>query len=274
MSGTNVAMQYDDALKLLESVLDRRVVMEPINALSLAMSGRPPQDIDLGKTAIGFDSNVFLRLATHPRSADILDYLPRHAAPLILPGQAIQEFWNNWLSVIQTVSSSVRKSFDQLAKEVKKVDTQFGDFEEKMVEMLDSFESQFGYMYDEKTKDSVAKMFDILQGYASCPFVPRERFNHLCHIRKQTRTPPGFKDEKDGDFFVWADFLLGLLTYSSATARGSFERVVLITNEKKSDWITRGTPHPILSAEVYALFEVSFDLWDLETFISYVKEVL
>jgi hypothetical protein len=63
----------------------------------------------LARTAIGLDSSVFLRISGHAKSVDIIDYLnSAHSAPLILPGQAIQEFRNNQLQAVDTVASGLR----------------------------------------------------------------------------------------------------------------------------------------------------------------------
>jgi hypothetical protein len=274
VSGTDVTIKYDEALERLEAVLDRRTINEPLTTLSEAVHDRPKRPASLGKVAFGFDSSVFMRLATHRRSADILDYLLRHDAPLILPGQTIQEFWNNQLSAMETVGTSLKKRFDALAAEAKKVDEQFGEFEKQMTDMLAVFQTQYGYIYDGDTKNSVAKMLSILQDRAFCAFVPRTRFNNLAQIRKRTRTPPGFKDSGDGDFFVWADFLFSMLTCGFDSTSGHFDHIVLLTNDRKADWSTNGTPHPVLTAEVDALFGVPFDLWDLETFSDAVSGVL
>lgn len=274
MYGTKVAAAPVDALDRLEALLDRRLPIDPVNALRSALNYGHHQQVELGKIAIGIDSSVFLRLATHPKSADILDYLPLHSAPLILPGQAIQEFWNNRLSVVQTVSSSVKKNFDQLAKDARRVDAQFDEFEQHISGMLQDFESRFGYIYDENTRNSVAKMLDILKDQAYCYFVPRNRFQPIAQIRNRTMTPPGFKDNGDGDFFVWADFLLGLLMCTASEKSASFDKVVLLTIDQKPDWSTHGTPHPILTAEVHALFGAPFDLWTLEEFVSEVQQVV
>src|SRR5687767_7769065 len=91
------------------SVLDRQTACDTLGALVLAMTPSA-QAVSLADTAIGLDATAFLRLASHPKSADIIDYLStRHVAPLILPGQAIQEFWNNQLQAVETVASSLRK---------------------------------------------------------------------------------------------------------------------------------------------------------------------
>jgi hypothetical protein len=274
MSGTDENARYADAVERLEGVLDRRVPMAPLPALTQAMSNSPAQEIDLSKIAIGFDSSVFLRLANDPKSADILDYLPRHNAPLILPGQAIQEFWNNQVSVMHTLSKSMKKSFDQLAKDVNKLDAQFSEFEQQMIDMLDSFELQYGYAYDENTRGKVARMLSILEERADCYFVPRCRFKRIAEIRNRTKTPPGFKDDGDGDFFVWADFLFSLLMCNSGESNKDFDQVVLLTNDQKPDWSISGTPHPILSAEIGALFKTPFYLWDLKFFGSQVERAL
>jgi PIN like domain len=272
VSGTDTAGMRAEAVERLEAVLDREVSMEPLKALALAVHGRSAQQIELGKIAIGFDSSVFLRMATHQKSVDILDYLPRHEAPLVLPGQAIQEYWNNHLSVMQTVSDSIKTSFNNLSRDTRKVDAQFGEFEQQVQEMLSGFEVQFGYIFDGSAMDKLSQMLGILQEQAYCGFAPRGRFAHIARIRKQTKTPPGYKDDGDGDFYLWADFLLGLLMLKSAGK--NFEQVVMVTNEKKPDWSTRGTPHPILTAEVTTLFEVPFDLWNLDTFVSHVQHAI
>lgn len=133
-----------------------------------------------------------------------------------------------------------------------------------MRSMIDEFAKEYGHVYDAATNASVAKMLQILQESASCSFVPRARFEGLARARKKTKTPPGFKDDGDGDYFVWADFLYGLLTSLGEGQR--IQHVILLTNDQKPDWSTAGTPHPVLSAEVKALFGAKFHLWNLERF--------
>jgi hypothetical protein len=269
VSGTDGNNRTEQALDRLEELLDRRTPLAPIAALRQAVNVHSRVVPDLERIAFGFDSSVFIRLATHRRSPDILDYLPRHQAPLVLPGQAMQEFWNNRLTVVNTISDSVRKKYNELALEMRKIGAQFENFDERMKEVLDNFQSEFGYVYDENTRESVAKMLVILEERAYCSYVPRTRFSSLAHTRKRTKTPPGFRDEGDGDFFVWADFLFGLIV--SAPDRERFDHVVLLTNDIKSDWSTAGTPHPLLSAEIEALFGVNFDLWTLDKFATVVS---
>ncbi|SDU48213.1 hypothetical protein [Jiangella alkaliphila] len=272
MSGTEPEPAAE-ALDRLQAVLDRTVPIAPLDELRRSLDRRPAPQAVLGQIAFGFDSSVFMRLAVHRRSADILDYLPRHEAPLIIPGQAIQEFWNNHFKVIDTVATSLKKRFEQLAQDVHKLDPEFGDFEAQMQSLLDRFQESYGHVYDENTLKNVGGMLTILQERATCPFAPRVRFSKLVAIRHTTKTPPGFKDPGDGDFFIWVDFLFGLLV-SVLEGEKTFRSIVLLTNDQKPDWSTGGVPHPVLSAEVGALFGVPFDVWDLERFATEVVRAL
>ena len=83
-------------LSKLQSLLDRRISIDSLSALASGIRHKPIAVAQLQDVAIGIDSSVFLKIVGHRKSADIIDYLSlQHAAPLILPGQAVQEFWNN-----------------------------------------------------------------------------------------------------------------------------------------------------------------------------------
>ena len=112
------AVLETDENRLL-SLLDRRSSIDPLKALVSAMgSTSAKRDTRLSEIAIGLDSSVFLRLGQRA-GADIVDYLDaEHPAPIILPGQAIQEFWNNQLSVVDTISTSLKKKYDALRSEL------------------------------------------------------------------------------------------------------------------------------------------------------------
>lgn len=81
----------------------------------------------------------------------------------------------------------------------------------------------------------------------------------LATHRKRTKTPPGFKDDGDGDFFIWVDLLTGL-QLARASSR-QFSRAVLVSGDRKLDWSRNGIAHPILVAEVRALLNVPFEIW-------------
>ena len=91
---------------------------------------------------------------------------------------------------------------------------------------------------------------------------PRAPFQEIGALRKRTRTPPGFRDDGDGDFFIWVDLLTGLL---DAQVRGDkYGRVALVSLDKKVDWSRAGIAHPILVAEVRTLLNVPFEIWTID----------
>jgi hypothetical protein len=237
----------------------------PIEALAaLVRAYRPePEEVSLGRSAIALDSSVFLRLGTHD---GVIDYLgANHPAPIVLPGQAIQEFWNSNLSAAESIASGISKKFDALTAEVEKVDATFGDFSPKFRTLLDEFRESFGYAYDSGTVRRTLSLFEVLKSKAVVSYVSRERFAAMAESRNKTKTPPGFKDPGDGDFFIWLDLLKALLL--SKNQGSNFDRVLLVTNDRKVDWSREGVPHPILSAELQALVGVPLETWTLEKLV-------
>ncbi|MFG1865653.1 hypothetical protein [Microbispora bryophytorum] len=264
-------MSFEQELTLLESVLDRTTALDPLGALRGAMVVQARAPIDLTKVAFGIDSNIFLRLANAPRSEDLLDFLASHSAPLILPSQAVQEFWNN-RKTITTISDDLKSRFSALSKTVDSIDANFGEFERRFGELLSEFEAEFGYLYHGQILDRVVKMLELLKEKAHCYSVPRSRFATYAKQRKLARTPPGFEDKGDGDFYVWADFLYGLLICRRNSNVPQFEHIVLLTDDNKKDWSSYGIPHPVLTAEVQSLFGVPFSIWGLKVFAERVEK--
>ena len=266
-SGTNSSSMMDknsqdleDQRRLIE-LLDRKTEIKALDSLVSAL-GNVKSNVELRETAIAFDANVFLRLGTHSKSADIIDYLSANEAPVVLPGQAIQEFWNNQFSAVETVSVSLKKKFDSLRSDVEKIEQGPSEFSARFGELLEDFESGYGHWYDETTVKKTVKVLEFLQDRARVPFASRLPFFTIAALRKKSKTPPGFKDEGDGDFFIWVDLLTGLL---QARRDGEhFSRVVLVSNDQKIDWSRAGVAHPILAAEVHALLNVPFEIWNLD----------
>jgi hypothetical protein len=101
-------------------------------------------------------------------------------------------------------------------------------------------------------------LLEVLAKRASVTYAHRALFQNICVLRKKTKTPPGFKDDGDGDFYIWVDLLTGLL---EARVKGEkYERVVLVSLDKKVDWSRAGIAHPILVAEIRALLDVPFKI--------------
>jgi hypothetical protein len=250
------------------AVLNRE---KELGALDALISAYKPElrKIELSQAAIVLDSSAFLRLGNQE---DVIDYLrARHVAPIILPGQSIQEFWNNNLNVADSIATGIGRKFDALKTEVEKVDSSFRDFADRFSALITEFRSSFGYAYDGATVRRTISLLEVLKEKALTCYVTRERFAELAAHRKKTKTPPGFKDDGDGDFFVWLDALDALLV--ARARKMPFDHVVLVTNDKKLDWSREGIAHPMLSAEVRALVGVPFETWDVAKLVQQVTAV-
>ena len=246
---------------------------EPIDSLSMLINGisLPQQDeLDIGKSAIGIDTNVILRLAGSKESMNVIDYLDqKFQGPLILSSQAIQEFWNNHLSAIQTVGKKLEKMFNDLRKEADQLGPEFESFSPRIDTLLEEFEQQYGYIYEESTKHNVTEFLITLKKIAYLSSVNRMEFIPIAEARKKTKTPPGFCDNGHGDFFIWLELLNGAL---AALEEGSeFDRLIFVTDDVKKDWSRNGVAHPVLVAEVSKLLDKPFVILNSKQFIDAIR---
>lgn len=243
--------------------------MDTVSALVGAF--RPASDsITLNETAIAIDSNVFLNLSGKREFTDALDFLDsQHTGVLILPGQSLQEFWNNHLNAVQTVTVSLKKKLDDFSDELMAVDDEFGETVPEIKRLLDELNERRGHIYSREVSERTLNMIERFKARALIPYADRSKYVSLASHRKITKTPPGFKDGGDGDFFIWVDMLTGL--YQAKLDGKEYKRVALVTDDKKADWSRNGTAHPILTAEVQALLGVPFVIWSLKTFKELVR---
>ena len=101
-----------------------------------------------------------------------------------------------------------------------------------------------------------------LKSVAKTSSVPRQEFFSIATERQSTKTPPGFKDQGNGDFFVWVDTLFGL---RKAQVDGiKFSRIAFITNDMKVDWQSNGNPHPVLAAEAQHYLGTPLEMWTVD----------
>lgn len=258
-----------DVTAAVTSVLWRQQNVDTVSALVGAFQSTP-STITLNETAIVIDSNVFLNLSAKREFTDALDYLDsQHTGILILPGQSLQEFWNNHLNAVQTVTVSLKKKIDDFSEELSAVDDDFGETVPELKRLLADLNERRGHIYSRETSERTLRMVERFRSRALIPYADRSQYLSLASHRKITKTPPGFKDGGDGDFFIWVDMLTGL--YQAKLDGKDFKRVALITDDKKADWSRSGTAHPILTAEVQALLEVPFVIWSLKTFRDLIR---
>ncbi len=272
MSGTEKEVDFSEkALARLEKTFDRQWPLKSLDALYDCLAKRLDVSVPLGEVALGFDTNVFLTVNNNPDRSDILDYLAKHPGPIVIPGQAVQEFWNNAYNGITTFDKVIKQRFDSLERELLKAGVEFSEFKDGFDKLLEDFKKKFGYVYDQSTKHKIEGSVDIFRNVAITEYVPRGRFRNIAADRKITKTPPGFKDAGNGDFYIWADFLYSLLLHRSVDK--PFNRIAFITDDVKADWSIRGTPHPILRAEVTSLLGVDLEIWTLDEFARLVRAV-
>lgn len=259
---------WDDALIYVWEVLNRNTPLEALHYLRQSCS--PTRHLDeMQRLAFGFDTNAMFRLGLGSAGADVLDYLrTRHGGPVILPGQTLQEVWNNQLAGLLPLAKGLQAKFRDLETETLKLGERFGQRGEEVSAAVHALVEEYPETFDEETEKAFKETLDVFIEVASVPFVPRLEFGQLAQPRHNSKTPPGFKDVGDGDFFVWADFLYGLRMCEVDKVEG----VVLVTNDTKSDWSRHGVAHPILTAEAVAVLAKPFELWTLSRLTTYVRQ--
>lgn len=227
--------------------------------------------------AIGLDTNILKYLRRQPLKADeLLNYAETNEVPLIIPGQCVQEFWNNHsvfvrdlegiFSPLQTLKNKVAKaSLPQMQQRIL----------EEVGEKLDLFKFE---MEDSKRPELLSESFELwrsLQSKVSMPYVPRSTFRSLGEVRYSTKVAPGFAEDKPanqalGDFYAWADFLLGLQQADLVNENES--RILFVTDDSKPDWKTSGKPHPMLLGEVHQLTGATLDILGSKDFFELIQD--
>ncbi|THV16729.1 PIN-like domain-containing protein [Rhizobium rhizophilum] len=248
----------------LLQTLNRQREIPALQCLALAIKGASA-NLELASSAIVLDANVFLRIPSHRKSSDIMDYLVGlHEKPVVVPGQVIQEFWNNQLSAIDTIFKSVSKKHTEMSREIDRYKQSGVSGIDSVASALDYFKETNEHIFEPELVSKTSAFLERLVEKALVPYAPRSTLVEVAADRKKAKTPPGFKDEGSGDFLVWADLLFGLLDAKAAGA--SFDNVILLSHDAKPDWSRGKIAHPVLTAEVRALLDAHFEIWTLDQF--------
>lgn len=239
---------------------------------------------DVMPCAIGLDTNVLKALRREPLYADALvGFVSSKGIPLIIPGQVVQEFWNNHSVFARDAWNPITSDLRKVVKNLEKVGSTSTQ-RDAVTQVNDQLQVLLDDLQDYQDPDLLARslgLWDALLPASTTNFVPRELFAPLGRIRIETKTPPGFEDAGKasnalGDFFVWTDFLFGLLKAHETDAGSSADQnppAVFITDDLKDDWRTAGYGHPILLAECKAITGLDLKIMDLRTFRGWVKDV-
>ena len=241
------------------------------NAILTETDNLNPDDVDLSNIAFGIDTNALIRIVQKRQGTNVSDYLDNHTAPVILPGQAVQEFWNNKGGAMNTMGNELNSGFENFKKVVNRIreENNFGQYIDDIQQLVKSFQSDYQNHYSQSSVNEVMKILKNLRNTAFVSFCPRTKFYPVALHRRETKTPPGFEDKRDGDFFIWLDFLYGLKR--KQFQKENFDKVVFVTNETKKDWRSGRAAHPILVSEVKALFDVPFGIWDSDSFVRRIR---
>lgn len=253
-----VAQHSSSLVEQVRTVLAGERPLDTMGAVAKALAGKPAQPTEAKHIAFGLDANIILKLHNRSTEADFLT--GRRGGVLIMPAQAVQEFWNNKSST-QNVAEKVKNAYQTLEKVIANLDPEHQAFKDGFSAALEDFEKSAGHIWAPDFRAKVASTFSSLAAQSREPRFPKLALADLARERQLTKTPPGFKDNGNGDLFVWAEFLLGLL---EARNEGSvFDLAVLVTEDKKSDWGKGGEAHPVLIAELWELLGMPFETWDL-----------
>jgi hypothetical protein len=214
------------------------------------------------EAAVCFDANAFLHLHGGRSATEMIDYFAeRHAGPVIVSTQTLQELWNNHVGAMPSIAERLSSQLRSVDKIVAEIDPRYRGLGDGVDKLVDDFKTEFGHVLDPTARRELVTMLERLQAKAFRTQVNRRAFAELAALRKAAKTPPGFKDSGTGDFFVWAEFLKGL---AEAQVRGhGYNVAVLVTDDVKKDWSTEGQAHPVLVAEVHALVGVPFAVMTL-----------
>jgi hypothetical protein len=261
----------EQALIALETLLQRAQPVNTVSDILRAIQTVPAASASLKGAAVCIDTNVFFQLSGKSDRVHVVDYLATvHREVIVVSAQAVQEVWNNYFNGIDTIATEIRRQVDSLAKAIAPVDDGFGDYKERFESLLSEFKDEFGHLHQEGTKDRIRSLIEVIEKKAQFIEVPRKRFEQYYTARKLTKTPPGFKDDGAGDYFIWLDFLHGLKMAKMGGA--AFERAVLISGDRKPDWVRGGVPHPTLAAECFSHVGVPLEIWNLKRLADATRE--
>lgn len=255
--------------------LDRSLAPDSLRELynGLAEDGRRPElnaDLNL---AFGFDTNAIFRVGLGVQGGNALDYLNQvHQGPIVIPGQAVQELWNNFLAGVEPKARIVARKLADLESEMSLIGQELGPPGEDARAAMQTLIAFHGDWTDAKALEEFDGALKVLLDRGEVSYVPRTAFYNLALVRKETKTPPGFRDDARnfGDYFLWADFLYGL----ARADLSEVDAVVMVTNDTKADWSRNSVPHPILVAEARAVSGKDFRLWTVDKFRAHAKKIV
>ncbi len=270
MANKKRTLNSTSGLEKILRVLNRDLSIEALPSLVSAVKNSP-RSATLASSAIIVDANAILRIPSHQKSADLIDYITAiHTGPVVVPGQVVQEFWNNQASVATTIYNKIQQKHLDLNKEVEKAKGAGLTATNDISTAVAAFREDNEHIFDPELVTKTAQFLEKLTNKVLVPYAPRTGLDTIAAYRKLSKTPPGFKDDGDGDFLVWVDALFGL--FRERLKGRNFSSVILLSNDKKIDWCRGHVAHPILHAEMKAILTAHFEVWTLDNFAEKIQE--
>ena len=261
--------------ELLRKIIFREISIPLLQPLESAIGAVIPHDFaSLSRSAVCLDTNLLFKALANPKRDELIDYFrARHVGPLIVSAQSMQEFWNNYHNVLDTIAKGVENKVSDLEKSLSNLDGMFDDYKNKIISVLEDFKYDNEHLFSKELRKQVLAFISMLREKGLESEAPRSLFHDAAARRKASKVPPGFKDPGDGDFYVWLDFLYGLmLAKENATEGGGFVKAILVTADRKIDWVKGNAAHPVLVAEVAAAVQVPFEIWSLKDLLRGIDE--
>ncbi len=222
-----------------------------------------------GSFVIALDTNALHNVSLQRDQGQIVEYLRQdHSGALILPGQALIEFWNHRIVDLSRRGRGVYSTINKLVDELKKLSTDLGETLADAVDAVEELRSSLPVGMDPQVRALVESNLALLVNAATVPFALRDGLDQLADARQARSVPPGFMDKSHGDFFVWCDLVAGVARLLDQGV--SVSGVVLVTDDSKQDWSLEGIAHPYLVAEMRAALDLEFEVWSVARLATHV----
>ncbi len=236
-----------------------------------------------------FDTNILLNLYRYSESTRnvILDLIQKFSNQIYLPHQAALEYNRNRYEVI----SEQEKAYKEFLEKIRQIqkDLQTTNKPPFLSEKVDSDLNIVFEKVNNEVEESIKKFCNYLKDdpiYEKITLLFQNRISKNYDVTKlneiykegeerfKNKIPPGFEDEKNkdgnrkfGDLILWKQVI---------DLANEFKKdIILITDERKSDWwwkIKDGRtmgPRQELVQEIREFANVNFHMYSTERFLSY-----
>lgn len=234
------------------------------------------------------DTNVLLHAFRYQQqqASEIIAALKSFGSRLWLPYQAALEFQRQWRLVHTQHHVSFQTLKRELMKKREELSALFLPYKRLRIwgehgpdlRTADRLFSRLQKVVDDAVQnvpdaeDTFQKITNAFDGHVGKrpPDVKLDERTKAFERRKRDAVPPGFRDEKAGDYFIWCEIM--------DLARENNAPVIFVTDDQKNDWWLehRGQkigPHPELREEFFRTTGQQFYAYTPSQFLTLVAEL-